>query len=342
MTDSEKKTPATASFTEMDGGAPLALSRLESHHRRGTWDLLGLPGDIDRAWFQRVQNAACDRSPHTLHALLAHVYAVARRLPDHGGDVAAALAAAADAKRAACPVTLASTRRRMYRAVNFAWFDVHGALSCPVPVPPAVRTARDRPRLPVETRVFSAEEIQALVRVAADRCCTADRLLVSLLFTTGLRIGAVAAMQWNQVVDDAGCPRRVAYVREKGRTVRAVLLNSDVRKLFAELHRAHGIPNRPNAPVFRVGVRCLRTRFRAICALAGHRGEHCHPRPGPPFFPPPGRNADEEGPVPTALAIRWHTCCFRRATAWRSFQNFSAIDRWQPPTGATCALPSRR
>lgn len=254
-------------------GDGLAFRCLETHHRRDTWASLGLPPHIDHAWFRRVQEEAGDCSPHTLSKLLAHVFTVARCLPAAGADIERAVRAAAAANTGVRPENRGAYRRRLYRAANLAWHQAHGELEGPLTVP---ATRRVMHPLPADTRVFSAADVEAL-RHAAAAFNTNDRLLIEVLFTTGLRIAAVAGLRWRQVLDtNGGGIACVCYAREKGCTIRAVPLTRRARELLTELRRG-GAGEDPDAPVFPVTVQTLRAHFKAVCRAAGHTGEHCHP-----------------------------------------------------------------
>jgi integrase len=270
---------------------PLAFRKLEVHHRQEIWDRLGLPADVDYAFFRKVQDEGHGYSPLTMQALLSNAYAIARELPRTaaaaGGGVGnvveqAVKAVVAAKTRARVSLDPAAVRRRLYRTANFVWYQVHGRLERPLDVPrtPFRRSAAAAEAAALGTRVFTAADVAALQGAAERNHPPEDRLLIALLFTTGLRIGAVAGIRWQQVLaadGTDGAVLRVAYVREKGGVVRAVVLTAAVRALLAEVRRARSPPPGPCDLVFGVGAQTLRGRFKDVCLSAGHRGAHCHP-----------------------------------------------------------------
>ena len=111
--------------------------------------------------------------------------------------------------------------RRLYRAANTAWYLAHRALPVPLVMPPQRRVP---PPLPERTRIFEDGEIRRLFAVA-DTLSLQHSCLVRLLFTTGVRIGSVAAIQWSQVLTPTQDAVAVtAPVREKGGQVHTLLL----------------------------------------------------------------------------------------------------------------------
>lgn len=99
-----------------------------------------------------------------------------------------------------------------------------------------------------------------------------------ILFTTGLRIAAVAGMRWDQVLScgSGSCISRVVLVREKGNKRHAVVLTDEIREAIANWFQDPG-RDREKDTVLGRSVRQLRNVFYRVCRHAGQRGQHCHP-----------------------------------------------------------------
>lgn len=126
------------------------------------------------------------------------------------------------------------------------------------------------------TRVFSMEEVEKLQDTADASNDPWDGLFICLLFRTGLRIGSVSQLRWEQVLKTEGDGIRAnTVVREKGNYPRAILIDE---KLGARFWKAFQETN-PNHTdcVFPRRVRTLRNRFYKLCKKAGFQGKHCHP-----------------------------------------------------------------
>lgn len=130
-----------------------------------------------------------------------------------------------------------------------------GRLPALLPLPPITR-ACPHADYDAGSRVFSAEEADALIAAAAGMSRRSE-LLLMLLFTTGLRIGAAARMTWDQVLLPAtsreqckGSPllmsdvRCTTSVREKGNTVRHILLTDALRSVLATAYNEAADPAR--------------------------------------------------------------------------------------------------
>ena len=110
---------------------------------------------------------------------------------------------------------------------------------------------------------------------AVARLSPTAHLLTLLLFSTGLRIAAVANMQWAHVLlPTRDGIARTATVREKGNTRRTILLTEDVRAVLWSRYAAGTAGGRA---VFARSARQLRNIFYAVCRAAGQSGAHCHP-----------------------------------------------------------------
>lgn len=249
----------------------LAYRLLERAHVCGEWAALRLPPECTYAWFSEVQRRAGAVSASTQYVLLLCVVRIARQLAAAGdGDVEAATERAAEVA-AGDGLASGQQRRRVYRTANLVWHRLRlsqpppgGRLAAPLALPPA---ATDRVRHDVDAdgyRVFTAAEVDALVAAASGMSRRAG-LLMRLLFTTGLRIGAAANVTWGQVLEPGSREettiRRTASVREKGDTVRHILLTEGMR-----LALAAAFGRRPFG-----GVCCVYVFFRDFGRLPGHR-----------------------------------------------------------------------
>lgn len=135
------------------------------------------------------------------------------------------------------------------------------------------------------TRVFTETEIRALEKAADARDVTHAGLpyglFIRTLFRTGLRIGAVASMQWKSLLRPLSQEEEIpigsmALLREKGGTQRFIVLDDDLRRRFHVVWEcAHDVE--PESRVFPFDVRTLRNAFYRLCQDAGISGQHCHP-----------------------------------------------------------------
>lgn len=236
-------------------------------------------------------------SAHTRQATLSYARCIREWRAAHpDADLATAVREAAEAKAATCRRAWAQVVRRLYAAANLVWHDLLGELAQPLTPPPGLlASARHQRRAATEdaggTRVFSAAEVAQLLDAAAKMAAQQPLAhpLTLLLFTTGLRIGAAAAIRWHQVLqptrDGVG---RTAVVREKGGSRRVLLLTDHVRRALWDRWLAAGGGD-ADARVFPRSVRQLRNIFYAVCDAAGQAGRHCHPhnaRPGGRRGPP--------------------------------------------------------
>jgi integrase len=232
-------------------------------------------------WHEAVLVHTRQHSPHTRLALLGYARCIARHLAAAGdGDVARAVAGAVTEKTASCPRALPQVVRRLHTTANLVWFRLLGRLPQALPLPGREAPMRygDPFETDAATRVFSEDEVRALLAAAAQHS-PAAHVLLCVLFTTGLRIGAAAAMTWRQVLTPTGDGiASVAVVREKGNARRVVLLNDVTRRALWTL-RSCATPRDACATprVLSRSVRQLRNIFYTVCRKAGLQGAHCHP-----------------------------------------------------------------
>lgn len=180
----------------------LTYCTLERAHRTGKW---ALPPPYTYEWFHTVQEQAKEHTssnPGTLTNLLAMVFWIAQRIPPTPCPLGEALPHAIRDVMAGsqCNASLASKHRRLYRAVNFAWFTVHQMIPAPLPVPPAPKQVITTPVVPA---IITEEQVQRMCQVAEAHSLR-YACFFRLLFTTGVRIGAVCRMQWKQFLHPSG------------------------------------------------------------------------------------------------------------------------------------------
>jgi integrase len=253
----------------------LILKRMEVAHRSNTWETLGLSPMYTYNWFLDIQKhiAMYMGSEHSLHAIMSICLLIAQEMSRAPNDSMTAILNSITKKKAAtCAKSLPQVIRRIYTAANLVWYQHLAELPHPV-APPRLPHSLRHQTDDVEKRVFSEAEVKRIVEVAPSISPYADAL-VRLLFSTGLRIGAAAQMQWDQILrPDGEGVQNIAIVREKGKQRRVLLLLSDVQVALFKLARCKTDQKR----VFPLSVRQLRNIFYKTCRKAGIRGSHCHP-----------------------------------------------------------------
>jgi integrase len=252
----------------------LVLKRLERAHRDGTWPALALTVPFTYDWFHSVQRYmnTFTASEHTLHAAMSACFTIVQERSRCAPTVSwqTILEQVTQTKRNSCPRSLAQVVRRLYMVANVVWYEFLKEWLHPLR-PPRLPWSLRRSPDDVPTRVFTDAEVQRIVDVAPAVSPYAEAL-VRLLFSTGLRIGAVARLRWENILVD-GSPPHIATVIEKGRRVRAFLLRQDVQTALKRMSPRKPDPHR----VFPVSSRQLRNIFYNACKVAGLRGAHCHP-----------------------------------------------------------------
>lgn len=218
-------------------------------------------------WRERLVEHLQHHSPHTKSAILASAACIARQLSAESPNIHDAVQRAVRDKARCCPRSLPQVTRRIYAAANLVWHDLLGHLSHPLKPPPAARTP---PTVELPPRTFTEAEVEALTKAAANISPLA-LALIRLLFTTGIRISAAAALTWSAVLDpDGSGVARMAVVREKGGVSRVVLLCRLTREALWTIRSSH-------TRVLPRSVRQLRNIFYKVCRAANIHGPHCHP-----------------------------------------------------------------
>lgn len=120
-------------------------------------------------------------------------------------------------------------------------------------------------------RHFTNAEIQAMQAACSS---SRDTLMLELLLTTGIRIGALCSIAWRNV----DLRERSVRVLEKGRRVRDLHMHTSLLSAF----EAHGSQRGPYVFPSRRGqahltARHMRTLFYQLASRAGLQGPHVHP-----------------------------------------------------------------
>ena len=214
----------------------LILRRLQRAHENGSWSDLErvrpvVPESHPRCflpihtfeWFREVQQHCSHLAPNSQRSVLSTVCAIVHQRPVDGLDVARAVRAVIDVRRMTCGPAFGQTVRRTYAVANWVWHDMlqmlPERLSCP-------KTQAPRQRIP---RVLHPQDVESIHR-AAEQHSPLAAILVRILFTTGLRISAVARLRWTDV-------RPISMVLEKGGRLRCLALTTDVRHALQRLPR---------------------------------------------------------------------------------------------------------
>lgn len=164
----------------------------------------------------------------------------------------------------------------------------HGSEGCEVPSPGAIAAALLRPPPAssssvllsrTKRRSFTVSEVRSLYAAAASD--PLDDLLLTVLFTTGLRIGGVSRLPCFAPGE------RYCETVEKGGRVHAVPLAPAVHERALAWRpstapsgaegRRYLFPARHHPAEGCVSTSFLRTRFKALCQRAGVHGPHAHP-----------------------------------------------------------------
>lgn len=292
----------------------LLYQTLELAARGDGWSAaLGLrPTWCTPGWFHDVQAVALQRyrSPTTVAACLAHVLWIAQCLVDDHITPAVLHDAIREVMRRRPVVHAAQRLRRLYAAANLAcffrvtmshenhWHETHGGAKSPPLAEPLVATPRamvsSSPKTggDVAGRQFTPDEVDRLC-AAADALSPRHGCLVRLLFTTGVRIGAVPRLRWRHLLADGTDRSRIrttAVVLEKGGLPRVLVLEAGLRERLARLwhddNERHDedafVFGRPPSRRLPLGVRQLRHWWYVACDRASLSGTHCHPHSARP------------------------------------------------------------
>jgi integrase len=199
----------------------LVLKRLERAHRDGTWPALALTVPFTYDWFHSVQRYmnTFTASEHTLHAAMSACFTIVQERSRCAPTVSwqTVLEQVTQTKRNSCPRSLAQVVRRLYMVANVVWYEFLKEWLHPLR-PPRLPWSLRRSPDDVPTRVFTDAEVQRIVDVAPAVSPYAEAL-VRLLFSTGLRIGAVARLRWENILVDGSPPHIAAGTRRQSQRV---------------------------------------------------------------------------------------------------------------------------
>lgn len=257
--------------------------RLDAAHKHNDWDRLKLHPRHDYQWFVGLQEQLIGRLARpTINVVLFNTCQLSQTLKQMGKDEVTKEIVETLLRSKMENRSFTQLRRRVYRVANLVFFEIMQEMSAPIVAPRYIGRSHHHQESSSsrDVRVFTQEEIQKLISIGPIGP-TGERnkhteLMLKLLFTTGLRIGAVATMEWSQVwqpeINDA---RRVAVVVEKGGSKRAMILTEEVRTILVDIHSM--LEPDLKSRVFPWTVHTLRCRFNNACRRAGITGEHCHP-----------------------------------------------------------------
>lgn len=205
---------------------------------------------------------------------------------------------------------------------NLVWHEWLHDIPAPIHAP---KLSRVRVVESATKQVFGADDVSRMLRDAASVSPYADAL-IRILFTTGVRIGAVAALQWNQVIHPQHkTVQTMVSVMEKGNRPRVLILPADVRDALDRLYRS-----RTGGKVFPVSVRQLRNIFYKTCGKAGLQGPHCHPHTARHTV------VHHRGSFHVMNERSPHTISLRQGIRSPSSPNLWVIAPFTPPRPTTC------
>lgn len=123
-----------------------------------------------------------------------------------------------------------------------------------------------------QARVLTEAEFKRLTAVVTQgRHGARNRLALMLSYFAGLRVGEIATLKWDDLLDREGCVReqlRLSAAVTKGGHARVVFMNSRLRREIEQFRSTLKRPPQPTQPVL---VTQKRTPFSAntLCQLIG-------------------------------------------------------------------------
>lgn len=138
---------------------------------------------------------------------------------------------------------------------------------------------------------FNKDQLQRLYSVCNSRKDVRDELFLTLLLTTGMRVGGFVKMKCADVADLQADGRWQARTegktQEKGGKIQSFLLTKRVQELLTQwLNRGRPLQDSSAAPGYvfpglfaqsHVSTHSFRLRFRRMCKAAALHGPACHP-----------------------------------------------------------------
>lgn len=234
--------------------------------------------------FERHLHLEQDRSPHTVRAYLGDVVAFLEHLRRLGGasftDIDLRVLRGWLAVERNVGASRATMARRAAAVRTFcAWAHRTGRLD----TDPALLLASPRPRrsLPAVLRADEAEQLMVTAASADDPVTIRDRLVLELLYATGIRVSELAGLD----LADLDRQRRVLRVLGKGNKQRSVpfgLAADDALELWLRHGRPAMSTDRSGAALV-LGVRGCRIDARTLRSIVHRRvaGVHGAPDIGP-------------------------------------------------------------
>lgn len=241
----------------------LLYARLERAHQRDNWESLRLHHRHTHDWFLVIQRhlVADNMSSSTVVSFLMYLTLISQSMHNQQQDVVNnAILDEVVQQKQNCNRALPQIQRRIYRTANLVFGQILGELDRPLVVRRIrVRRKDDDDDRSSGMRVFTDDEIMRLFETAHERMDLRTEVLLQLLFTSGLRIGAVAGLQWSSLLTEEGAVKDMVVVREKGGQRRFVLLTSSLKSLLKELKGKDTAGD--GKYVFPICVRTLRSHF---------------------------------------------------------------------------------
>lgn len=217
----------------------LYYNKLERAHKTDQWDQLRVHRRHDYDWFSKLQKDLIGKlSESTIRVVLFNVYQLSQALFKEGRDMVTKETVSAVLRSKTTYRSYVQLERRVYRTVNLVFFELTGEI--PVPLNNSSYHKQRVPCLDNGTRererVFTPDEIKRMLSIPGYDVHT--ELMLRILFTTGLRIGALAAMKWAQVLDTSpGTIKHIVIVPEKGGTERGIFLTDEIRDILGNMSR---------------------------------------------------------------------------------------------------------
>ncbi len=141
-----------------------------------------------------------------------------------------------------------------------------------------IKNGRTEPKIPAHLTATEVRMLTSAIRGAEGWAAERDRVLLTFLLQTGMRLGSAIALK----VSDVNFDQRTAQITGKGGTRQSVYLNSSVRRSLKSYIKAFGLaPDDPLFPSRSGGHLCPRQvqlRFKHWLARAGitrHLTVHC-------------------------------------------------------------------
>ena len=243
----------------------LLYAKLERAHRRDNWESLRLHHRHTYDWFIGIQrHLVADNMSHaTVVSFLMYLTLISQSMDSQKQDVVtSAIIDDIVQQKQYCHRALPQIQRRVYRTANLVFGQILGELDRPLVVRRIRVRGKDSEDGSNGMRVFTENEILRLFETAHKQMDLRTEVLLHLLFTSGLRIGAVAGLQWSSLLTEEGDIKDMVVVLEKGGQRRVVLLTSTLKGLLKELKDRDTKGEEKH--VFPICIRTLRSHFTQL------------------------------------------------------------------------------